>query len=727
MSDSSAPLTSFSSGEAPRPAEDPLAGDWSAGLPAPVRAHSIPEPRRIVLNGRSPRGADLDPSAAAPHPEALAPPFADLPAVSPAVIDGAGPSPFHADPVAPAGFDDAGAPPPPVVPDPVAPARAPFEAQEPPSFDLHDPAEWSTPVGSPADVIASELQASDVPMRAAEASTSEWAMPTRSNAPEALDVAPPDPDVSAWIAASGPPPEAVDVHDSAPTPWSEPVAAPASPATWEVPLDAAGEGDVPAWDAIPSTPAALAQPVPPAVPPPVLGSSSEAAPPPVLAPAPPPVLVPSAPVAVTPPVLVPSPPIAVAPPVLVPIAPPVLIPSESWLPDVPAAAAPPPVAAAPESVSDTPAADAAPVPDSAWDAPPPPADSTPQWQPEAAGSDWQEVKKPQAPSPEGAAADWSSLKTGPDWSASATPSPDVAPDAWGAPPPAPDPSSEWAAPAAAAPADVEWSPPPPAAEPHWSAPAAPAPAPAPEPAAPAPAWNAPAVGASALEQLDSEPAAPEPGAAKELFGSVPAGGSLSGDDDEFTRYDGLGANDSMGSADALGPPVELASPEEVLRPLDDIDHDDPDLPATVEKSGATPARAQPLAAWRPAASGALEVRGEHRVAVHTRGGRTMRGSLRDIDLSKSQFPLLPQGGGNAESIYHSDVKAIFFMLAPGEKPHAGDGGKVRVTFADGRVIEGTREGADAKHGFFLVPADAARTNTRRIYVVREATSHIENG
>ena len=108
------------------------------------------------------------------------------------------------------------------------------------------------------------------------------------------------------------------------------------------------------------------------------------------------------------------------------------------------------------------------------------------------------------------------------------------------------------------------------------------------------------------------------------------------------------------------------------------------------------------------------------------GGRTLRGTLRDIDLSKSQFPLLPQGGTDPESIYHSDVKAIFFMLAPGEKPHPGDGGKVRVTFADGRVIEGTREGPDAKHGFFLVPSDAARTNTRRIYVAREATSEIEN-
>ncbi|HTO99533.1 MAG TPA: hypothetical protein VMK66_20935, partial [Myxococcales bacterium] len=175
----------------------------------------------------------------------------------------------------------------------------------------------------------------------------------------------------------------------------------------------------------------------------------------------------------------------------------------------------------------------------------------------------------------------------------------------------------------------------------------------------------------------------------------------------------------------LGPPVELASPEQFLRP---IDHDDPDLPAAIPEAEQPPPEPKPkrskaIAQWRPASS--LEVKGEHRVAVHTRGGRTLRGTLRDIDLAKSQFAFLPQGGG-AESIYHSDVKAIFFMLAPGEKPHEGDGAKVRVTFADGRVIEGTREGADAKHGFFLVPSDAARTNTRRIYVAREATEIIEN-
>ncbi len=346
--------------------------------------------------------------------------------------------------------------------------------------------------------------------------------------------------------------------------------------------------------------------------------------------------------------------------------------------------------------------------DDPWATPAAAAEPVSDWQPDAPSAEFETPKSATpAETPPAAEADWSSLRSGPDWSAPQVPAnTDV---------------ETWAVPAAAA-EPAEWTPAAPAAAPMEWSPAASAPAlaqewapPAPEPArsAPAPAWNAPAVGASALEQLESETPEPEPGAAQELFGSVPAGGSLSGpEDDEYAP-----------SGD-LGPPVELASPEEVLRPLDDIDHDDPDLPAAVEQPAAP--RPQPLAAWRPAASTALEVRGEHRVAVHTRGGRTLRGTLRDVDLGKSQFPLLPQGAGAPEAIYHSDVKAIFFMLAPGEKPAPGDGRKVRVTFADGRVIEGTREGADAKHGFFLVPADAARTNTRRIYVAREATAEIQD-
>ena len=146
-------------------------------------------------------------------------------------------------------------------------------------------------------------------------------------------------------------------------------------------------------------------------------------------------------------------------------------------------------------------------------------------------------------------------------------------------------------------------------------------------------------------------------------------------------------------------------------------HDHPDLPAPVN------ADAPPMASGGTARA-ATVVPGEHRVAIHTRAGRTRRGSVTDLDLARPQFPLQPQGGGSTELVPHAEVKAIFFMLAPGEPPTAPDGGRVRVTFSDGRSIEGHRDGADGSQGFFLVPVDAQKTNTKRIYVARAAVAHL---
>ena len=144
-------------------------------------------------------------------------------------------------------------------------------------------------------------------------------------------------------------------------------------------------------------------------------------------------------------------------------------------------------------------------------------------------------------------------------------------------------------------------------------------------------------------------------------------------------------------------------------------HDHPDLLVPVNED------APPMASGE-APPGASVVRGEHRVAIHTRGGQTRRGSVTDLDLARPQFPLQPQGGGSTELVPHAEVKAIFFMLAPGEPLVEPEGGKVRVTFADGRTIEGHRAGGDGPQGFFLVPLDAQKTNTKRIYVARDAVA-----
>jgi len=174
--------------------------------------------------------------------------------------------------------------------------------------------------------------------------------------------------------------------------------------------------------------------------------------------------------------------------------------------------------------------------------------------------------------------------------------------------------------------------------------------------------------------------------------------------------------------------------------------EDPDLPVPVEEEAdvpvaieasepppvddtfavfAAPANESSERGAGPEAHG-LRVPGEHRVAVHTRGGSTKRGVVRDVDLSQSAFALEPASGGDGEPVQHDDVKAIFFMLPPGESPQPGGHGRVKVTFADGRSIEGERAGVEDKNGFFLVPQDAARTNTWRIYVAREATTEIRD-
>jgi hypothetical protein len=146
-------------------------------------------------------------------------------------------------------------------------------------------------------------------------------------------------------------------------------------------------------------------------------------------------------------------------------------------------------------------------------------------------------------------------------------------------------------------------------------------------------------------------------------------------------------------------------------------HDHPDLLVPVDED------APPMASGRPARATTV-VSGEHRVAIHTRAGRTRRGSVTDLDLGRPEFALQPQGGGSTEIVPHAEVKAIFFMLAPGEPPVAPDGGKLRVTFSDGRSIEGHRDGAEGPQGFFLVPVDAQKTNTKRIYVARAAVARL---
>jgi hypothetical protein len=118
--------------------------------------------------------------------------------------------------------------------------------------------------------------------------------------------------------------------------------------------------------------------------------------------------------------------------------------------------------------------------------------------------------------------------------------------------------------------------------------------------------------------------------------------------------------------------------------------------------------------------------GEHRVVVHTLAGPLKRGTLRDPDMEGERFELvLPNGG--LEAIAVNLIKAIFFMMAPGQQPPQPEGKRTTVTFEDGRQISGfCPEVQGSAPGFFLLPADS-RTNTARIYVLRAAVKDIYEG
>jgi hypothetical protein len=101
-----------------------------------------------------------------------------------------------------------------------------------------------------------------------------------------------------------------------------------------------------------------------------------------------------------------------------------------------------------------------------------------------------------------------------------------------------------------------------------------------------------------------------------------------------------------------------------------------------------------------------------------------RGVLHDADLAAAALGLAAQAGGAQEVVPADRVKAIFFMLAPGEPAPAPSGKKVRVTFRDGRQVAGY--GPDYRDdgiGFFMIPADT-RTNTGRIWVYRGAVKQV---
>ncbi len=118
------------------------------------------------------------------------------------------------------------------------------------------------------------------------------------------------------------------------------------------------------------------------------------------------------------------------------------------------------------------------------------------------------------------------------------------------------------------------------------------------------------------------------------------------------------------------------------------------------------------------------VAGTHRVVIHTADGQVKRGTVSDLALDAGEVLVACQAGGAAEAVPVENIKAIFFMLPPGDPPPSAEGKKVRVTFRDGRQVAGfSSDYAPERPGFFMVPADA-RTHTARIWVYRTAVRQV---
>ncbi len=136
-----------------------------------------------------------------------------------------------------------------------------------------------------------------------------------------------------------------------------------------------------------------------------------------------------------------------------------------------------------------------------------------------------------------------------------------------------------------------------------------------------------------------------------------------------------------------------------------------------------PAEPEP-AAPPPAPAPQVRIEGSCRVVLHTVDGQVRRGLLCDTFLDDAALTLLPQGPGAPEEIPAAAIKAIFFMLSPGEKAPPPDGRKVRVTFRDGRQVAGySPDYQEGSVGFFMIPADT-RTNTGRIWVYQAAVRQV---
>jgi hypothetical protein len=181
-------------------------------------------------------------------------------------------------------------------------------------------------------------------------------------------------------------------------------------------------------------------------------------------------------------------------------------------------------------------------------------------------------------------------------------------------------------------------------------------------------------------------------------------------------------------APALTAAPSVQEEEKVQPLLDLVDEVEPPRPGPPAPLQPTPSPPQGTAAvfGPPMVLHPSFVEGDHRVVIHTLEGQVHRGTVHNLDLQEDALAVQQQDGRSVE-LPTRRLKAVFFVLSPGEKPLPGRGERVQVTFRDGRQVVGySDDHASGEPGFFVVPSDA-RTNTARVYVFRGGVQSITTG
>lgn len=272
--------------------------------------------------------------------------------------------------------------------------------------------------------------------------------------------------------------------------------------------------------------------------------------------------------------------------------------------------------------------------------------------------------------------------------------------------------------------EVAGPPPGPAAEPF----------PAADAGAEVPLEELPVVEAVELAELAEEQPLPAPAAAEPPLPAPPPAGPMSFEPvpPEPTAPRTPAADTSPEPWRAASAAAEAAPPEPEPAPPEPLPPQPAPAPAEAPAAppGGEPVPLESLTideeplVEEPAAPQGRLVPGLHRVVLHTVEGQVMRGVLQDPDLLAAAVALSPQPSAPPEPVAADRLRAIFFMLSPGEKAPDPAGLKVRVTFRDGRQVAGFSRDYDPEApGFFMVPAES-RTNTARIWVYRSAVRQV---